>query len=80
MAASWQIVLLPELEAVGTIGYAERVWQQETVCERGWSVLPPFQGRGIAAGFSLIGECDFEFPPGHLMRSNDWRPDLAATG
>ncbi|MEU5943403.1 GNAT family N-acetyltransferase [Micromonospora sp. NPDC047548] len=29
------------------------------------------------AGFTLLGETDFEYQPGHLMRSNDWRLDLA---
>ena len=24
-------------------------------------------------GFSLLGACDFEYPPGRLMRCNDWR-------
>ena len=24
-------------------------------------------------GFSLIEQCDFEYPPGNLMRCNDWR-------
>ena len=109
----FRIVLLPEHEAVGTIGYWERVWQEQTVYETGWSVLPEFQGRGIAAaaaaaavasakaeqkhtyihafpsvdnpasnaicrklGFSLIAECDFEYPPGHTMPSNDWRLSL----
>ncbi|WP_067464719.1 GNAT family N-acetyltransferase [Actinomadura macra] len=28
------------------------------------------------AGFVLVGECDFEYPPGHIMRSNEWRFDL----
>jgi RimJ/RimL family protein N-acetyltransferase len=111
------IVLLPEREAVGTVGYAERIWQQQVVYEMGWNVLPPFQRRGIAvaaataavararterkhrylhafpsvdnaasnavcrkAGFSLVGGCDFEFPPGSLMRSNDWYVDLTAVG
>lgn len=111
------IRLGPALEAVGTVGYAERVWRREAVYEMGWNVLPPFQGRGIAsraaalavdraraerglrhlhafpsvdnpasnavcrkAGFSLVGECDFEFPRGRFMRSNDWRVDLTATG
>lgn len=27
-------------------------------------------------GFVLIGETDFEYPPGRFMRSNDWRYDL----
>jgi len=30
------------------------------------------------AGFELLGEVEFEFPPGNLMRSNDWRYDLSA--
>jgi hypothetical protein len=25
------------------------------------------------AGFELVGECDFEYPPGNHIRSNDWR-------
>jgi RimJ/RimL family protein N-acetyltransferase len=29
-------------------------------------------------GFELLGEYDFEYPPGHLMRCNDWRLDLNA--
>jgi RimJ/RimL family protein N-acetyltransferase len=27
-------------------------------------------------GFTLQTEADFEYPPGHLMRCNDWRYDL----
>jgi Acetyltransferases, including N-acetylases of ribosomal proteins len=27
-------------------------------------------------GFDLLGECDFEYPPGHPLRCNDWRFDL----
>lgn len=44
----FSIVLLPELEAVGSVGYWERVWQEKTVYEIGWAVLSPFQGKGIA--------------------------------
>jgi RimJ/RimL family protein N-acetyltransferase len=109
----FSVLLPPEREAVGTIGYWERVWQDEVVYETGWSILPRFQGRGIAveaamaaaagaaaerkhrylhafpsvghpasnavcrkAGFSFIAECDFEYPPGNMIRSNDWRLDL----
>jgi len=109
----FRVVLLPGRRGVGTIGYWERVWHEQTVYETGWSVLPPFQRRGIAAAataavlaragaeekhrfvhafpsvdnpasnaicgklnFTLLGECDFEFPPGHAMRCNDWRFDL----
>ncbi|WP_243774277.1 GNAT family N-acetyltransferase [Actinomadura barringtoniae] len=31
------------------------------------------------AGFTLLGETDFEYPPGTLMRSNDWRLELHPT-
>ncbi|MFC8919801.1 GNAT family N-acetyltransferase [Streptomyces sp. NPDC047821] len=30
------------------------------------------------AGFELLGERDFEYPPGHPLRCNDWRLDLEA--
>lgn len=111
----FRVVLLPDGEAVGTIGFWEKTWQGQEVYETGWGVLSAFQGRGIAAaataavaeraraekkhrylhafpsvdnpssnrlcrraGFSLQGECDFEFPPGNVMRCNDWRLDLDA--
>jgi hypothetical protein len=28
------------------------------------------------AGFTLLGEVDFEYPKGTPIRSNDWRLDL----
>jgi RimJ/RimL family protein N-acetyltransferase len=34
--------------AAGLIGYWETTWQERTVYETGWSVLPEFQGRGLA--------------------------------
>ena len=113
----FRIILGPRAEAVGTIGYSERLWQGRTVYEIGWKVLPRFQGLGIAtaaaraavadarargrhrylhafpstahhasnavcrrAGFSLVAECDFEYPRGSgiVKRSNDWRMDLSA--
>lgn len=102
-------------EAVGWVGYWERTWRGDQVYEIGWSVLPAFQGKGIAAaatlqaiaaaraegthrflhaypsvdnaasnaicrklGFTSLGQCDFEHPPGHFMQCNDWRFDLRA--
>ena len=102
-------------EAVGSVGYWERTWRDGQVYELGWSVLPAFQGRGLARlataqvialaraegrlrfvhafpsvdnapsnaicrrlGFTLIEECDFEYPPGRPLRCNDWRLDLFA--
>jgi RimJ/RimL family protein N-acetyltransferase len=35
-------------ESVGSVGYWERESHDEHVYETGWSVLPEFQGRGIA--------------------------------
>jgi RimJ/RimL family protein N-acetyltransferase len=94
----------------GWVGYWPREWQGQQVFEIGWSVLPAFQGRGLASagaaavlaavrdeeqprdvhafpsvdnapsngicrklGFDLLGEVEFEYPKGHLMRCNDWR-------
>jgi RimJ/RimL family protein N-acetyltransferase len=108
------IVVGPAAESAGSVGYREREWQGKLVWEMGWSVLPEFQGRGLAtravvaaiervraerkhrfvhafpsvanlpsnavcgkAGFILLGEVEFEYPPGHFMRSNDWNFDLS---
>jgi len=106
-------------EGVGWVGYWEREWRDQEVYEIGWSVLPAFQGRGIAGaatraaldaaraerdrrfvhaypsvdngpsnglcrkvGFALLGSHEFEWPKdsGIMMRCNDWRFDLFATG
>ncbi|MEV6792815.1 GNAT family N-acetyltransferase [Streptomyces sp. NPDC051320] len=32
------------------------------------------------AGFTLMGECDFEYPPGTPLRCNDWRVELDPAG
>ncbi|MCX4751136.1 GNAT family N-acetyltransferase [Kitasatospora sp. NBC_01287] len=114
-AGGCMFAVLLEGEMVGSIAYHQRTWQGEQVFETGWNVLPPHQGRGIAAaagaalvavvreaarrpgapgtlhafpsvenaasnalcrrlGFTLLGECDFEYPSGSgtLMRSSDW--------
>jgi RimJ/RimL family protein N-acetyltransferase len=104
-------------QAVGSVGFWERDWRGDPVYETGWSVIPAFQGRGIAAeasrqaielaratgrhrymhafpktanaasnaicrklGFELLGEYDFEYPPGNPIRCNDWRYDLLRSG
>jgi RimJ/RimL family protein N-acetyltransferase len=41
-------------EGVGWVGYWERDWDGEPVYETGWSVLPTFQGRGIAAAATAL--------------------------
>jgi RimJ/RimL family protein N-acetyltransferase len=117
-ADSGQFKIVDEVtgEAVGWVGYWERTWRSEQVYEIGWSVIPGFQGRGIAGsataqaiaiarsegkhrflhaypsvdnapsnaicrklGFTLLGPCEFEYPPGSVMQCNDWRLDLFAS-
>jgi RimJ/RimL family protein N-acetyltransferase len=107
------IVLGEERLAAGWIGYWEKEWQGQHIWEAGWSVLPEFQGQGLAtraavavielvraekkhrylhafptpdnapsnaicrkAGFTLLGEAEFEYPPGNFDASNDWCLDL----
>ncbi|HLZ57351.1 MAG TPA: GNAT family N-acetyltransferase [Ktedonosporobacter sp.] len=36
-------------EAVGSVGYWDRIHHGNAIYEMGWSVLPGFQGRGIAS-------------------------------
>jgi RimJ/RimL family protein N-acetyltransferase len=44
----FKIVDQPSGEGVGWVGFWEREWQGEAVYEIGWSVIPAFQGRGLA--------------------------------
>jgi RimJ/RimL family protein N-acetyltransferase len=111
----FKIVDIATGQGVGSVGFWERDWRNQTVYETGWSVIPAFQGRGIAVeatrqaielaraarlhrylhafpkvanaasnaicrklGFELLGEEDFEYPPGNPIRCNDWRFDLEA--
>ena len=39
---------------------------------------PPSNALCRKLGFTLIEECEFEYPKGHFMRCNDWRLDLFA--
>ena len=103
----------PERTPAGSVGFWERPTDNETVWETGWSVLPAFQGQGIAThgtalaieqardekkhrylhayptvdnlpsnaicrklGFTLVDVSEYEYPPGNLIRCNDWRLDL----
>jgi RimJ/RimL family protein N-acetyltransferase len=45
----FKIVDDPTGEGIGSVGYWPRSWRAQDVYETGWSVLPAFQGRGIAA-------------------------------
>jgi RimJ/RimL family protein N-acetyltransferase len=41
-------------EGVGWVGFWEMEWGGETVYEMGWSVVPEFQGRGIAGQATVL--------------------------
>jgi RimJ/RimL family protein N-acetyltransferase len=113
-SGQFRIVVDATGEAVGWVGYWDRTWRGEEIYEIGWSVIPVFQGRGIAGlataqaiamarsenthrflhafpsvanapsnaicrrlGFTRLEEYDFEYPPGNVMRCNDWYLDLS---
>lgn len=44
----------PERTAAGWVGYWETIWRDEPMWETGWSVLPEFQGRGIATSGAAL--------------------------
>ena len=46
----WMFVIVagPERSPAGSVGYWPRHWKGELVWETGWSVLPEFQGQGLA--------------------------------
>jgi len=110
----FRIVDVASGEGVGSVGYWPRRWRGGEINEVGWSVLPAFQGRGIARaatellievaraetdrrflhafpsvgnppsnalcrrlGFTLLGACEVEYPPGSRLEVNDWRLDLS---
>jgi RimJ/RimL family protein N-acetyltransferase len=45
---TWLFKVLEDETGVGWVGYWEREWRDGQVWEIGWSVVPEFQGRGIA--------------------------------
>jgi len=45
----FSIIPFPEAKAAGSVGYWQKVQNDEFVYEIGWSVLPSFQGKGIAS-------------------------------
>lgn len=47
-SGQFRIVVEATGEAVGWVGFWERALRDEGIYEMGWSVIPAFQGRGIA--------------------------------
>jgi len=52
------IVVGADGAAAGSVGYWEHDWHAETVWEVGWSVLPEFQGRGVATAAAQLVVAD----------------------
>lgn len=48
-AHAFRIMVEPEGAAVGFVGFWEIEWKGALVYEMGWSVVPEYQGRGIAS-------------------------------
>lgn len=80
----WAVV--PDLQGHGIAGKASKLLIDVLRGERQHRHLHAFPSPDNSAsnaicrklGFELMGECDFEYPPGNMMRSNDWRLDLQA--
>ncbi|MEH0843091.1 GNAT family N-acetyltransferase [Micromonospora sp. CPCC 205711] len=73
--------ILPEHQGRGLATAAVRAVVAEARAERRrrWAHAYPSVDNPASnavcrkAGFTLLGPTDFEYPPGRLMRSNDWR-------
>ena len=80
--------VLPEHQGRGIAGRAVALAVAHARAERRHRFLHAFPSVQNApsnaicrkAGFTLVEDCDFEYPPGHQMRCNDWRLDLFAGG
>jgi RimJ/RimL family protein N-acetyltransferase len=47
-SGSGQFKIVVDGEPAGWVGHWDKDWRDDVVYEIGWSVLPPFQGRGVA--------------------------------
>ena len=80
----WQV--FPEYQGQGIAKAATAKLIEGLLLKRGHQFLHAFPSventpsNAICSslGFTLMGAYDFEYPPGHMMRCNDWRLDLFA--
>ena len=47
--AMFTVVVRPDSEVVGNIGYWDKPWRDELVYETGWMIFPEYQGKGLAS-------------------------------
>jgi RimJ/RimL family protein N-acetyltransferase len=79
----WMVI--PEFQGRGIAVAATAQAVEHARMEGGRSRLHAFPGVDNAPsnaicrklGFELAGEIEFEYPPGSMMRCNDWRLDLS---
>lgn len=76
--------IVAEHHGRGLASAALRLCAAQAAREGGYDWLHAFPKAAHAASnavcrkarFELMGECDFEYPPGHPIRCNDWRLQL----
>jgi RimJ/RimL family protein N-acetyltransferase len=77
--AGW--LVLPEFQGRGIAVAAVRLVLHEVTRTRvhAFPSVAHVVSNAVArkAGFELVGECEFEYPPGRWMRCNDWRIDVS---
>jgi hypothetical protein len=69
----------PQITAdpIGRRPYWPRSWRGEDFLHASPSIAnPPSNAICRALGFTLLGESEVEYPPGHALTVNDWRLDL----
>jgi RimJ/RimL family protein N-acetyltransferase len=71
----FSIILLPELVPVGSVGYWQTTWNNESVYETGWSVLTSYQGKGLATKAVKLAieeaSCENKYEYIHAFPSTD---------
>jgi RimJ/RimL family protein N-acetyltransferase len=74
------VVIVDGLE-LGSVGYWDRLWQDHTVWELGWSILPEYQGRGVATKATAVAiehaRADGTYRFAHAFPSKDNEPSNA---
>jgi RimJ/RimL family protein N-acetyltransferase len=63
--AGQMFVITVDGAPAGVVGYWEHEWQSEGAYEAGWSVLPEFQGRGVAGAALRLVIADARRAPRH---------------
>jgi RimJ/RimL family protein N-acetyltransferase len=80
-------LVLPDFQGRGIAGLATALAIERARSERKHRFLHAFPSVENAPsnaicrklGFTLVEECEFEYPKGSLMRCNDWRLDLLSS-